>query len=162
MGLVDLLHTLAYFGMGVFPGYTANLPTQLWIAARFLECGGFLVAALNVRDMPNAGLTVGGFSLATVGLLVSVFVYPVFPDCYLPETGLTPFKRWAEYAVWAVFLLSALQFWRVREQFDSGVFGLLLGGLATTVVAELAFTVYVDVHGPVNMSGHLLKIGSFS
>ncbi len=28
---IDLLHTLAYKGMGVFPGYSANLPTQLWI-----------------------------------------------------------------------------------------------------------------------------------
>ncbi len=32
VGGVDLLHTLAYTGMGVFPEYGANLPTQLWIA----------------------------------------------------------------------------------------------------------------------------------
>jgi hypothetical protein len=35
VGLIDLLHTLAYKGMGVFPGFGANLPTQLWIAARY-------------------------------------------------------------------------------------------------------------------------------
>ena len=34
---LDLLHTLAYKGMGVFPGYDANLPTQLWIAARYVQ-----------------------------------------------------------------------------------------------------------------------------
>ena len=32
VALLDLVHTLAYAGMGVFPGYATNLPTQLWIA----------------------------------------------------------------------------------------------------------------------------------
>jgi hypothetical protein len=32
VGRVDLLHTLAYRGMGVFPEYGSNLATQLWIA----------------------------------------------------------------------------------------------------------------------------------
>jgi hypothetical protein len=34
VSFLDLIHTLAYKGMGVFPGFDANLPTQLWIAAR--------------------------------------------------------------------------------------------------------------------------------
>lgn len=32
---VDLIHTLAYKGMGVFEGYETNLATQLWIATRY-------------------------------------------------------------------------------------------------------------------------------
>ncbi|MBW1717013.1 MAG: hypothetical protein JRJ77_14545, partial [Deltaproteobacteria bacterium] len=27
IGFLDLIHTLAYRGMGVFPGYATNLPT---------------------------------------------------------------------------------------------------------------------------------------
>lgn len=34
IGSLDLVHTLAYKGMGVFSGDSADLPTQLWIAAR--------------------------------------------------------------------------------------------------------------------------------
>ncbi len=37
VGVVDALHTLAYKGMGVFPGQGPNLPTQLWIAGRYAE-----------------------------------------------------------------------------------------------------------------------------
>src|SRR4030042_2289566 len=37
IGSVDLVHTLSYQGMGVFSGYDANLSTQLWIAARYLQ-----------------------------------------------------------------------------------------------------------------------------
>lgn len=34
IGGLDLAHTLAYKGMGIFSGYDANLPTQLWISDR--------------------------------------------------------------------------------------------------------------------------------
>jgi len=43
---LDLVHTLAYKDMGVFPDRDANLPTQLWIAARYLESLSFLIAPL--------------------------------------------------------------------------------------------------------------------
>ena len=46
IGGLDLVHTLAYTGMGVFPGYETNLPTQLWIAARYVESLSLLVAPL--------------------------------------------------------------------------------------------------------------------
>ncbi len=29
---VGLVHTLAYKGMGIFVGYDANLPAQVWVA----------------------------------------------------------------------------------------------------------------------------------
>jgi hypothetical protein len=43
---LDLLHTLAYKGMGVFPDYDANLPTQLWIASRYIQSFSLLIAPL--------------------------------------------------------------------------------------------------------------------
>ncbi len=39
VGGLDLLHTLAYKGMGVFSYDGADKATQLWIAARYLEAG---------------------------------------------------------------------------------------------------------------------------
>ena len=36
IGGLDLLHALAYQGMGVLPDYDANLPTQLWIVTRYM------------------------------------------------------------------------------------------------------------------------------
>lgn len=37
IGVIDMTHTFAYKGMGVFTGIDANHPTQLWIAARYME-----------------------------------------------------------------------------------------------------------------------------
>ena len=36
IALIDLLHTLSYKGMGVIPGATPNLPTEMWIGSRYL------------------------------------------------------------------------------------------------------------------------------
>jgi len=49
IGGFDLLHTLAYKGMGVFVEAGANLPTQLWIAARYLESISLLAAPFFCR-----------------------------------------------------------------------------------------------------------------
>src|SRR5512137_1676451 len=49
IAIIDLLHTLAYKGMNMFPGYGANLPTQLWIAARFLQAVTLCTAPLFAR-----------------------------------------------------------------------------------------------------------------
>jgi hypothetical protein len=47
-GSIDLVHTLAHKGMGIFPGNSADLPTQLWIAARYFQCMTFLIATLFI------------------------------------------------------------------------------------------------------------------
>ena len=51
VGFIDIIHTLAYAGMGVFRGFGANLPTQLWIIARSLESISLLLACfmLTIR-----------------------------------------------------------------------------------------------------------------
>ncbi len=46
---LDLVHTLAYKGMNIFRGYDANLPTQLWIAARYMESLSLLIAPWFIR-----------------------------------------------------------------------------------------------------------------
>lgn len=48
IGAIDLLLTFAYSGMGVFSGETADLATQLWLAARYFQSIAFLAAALLI------------------------------------------------------------------------------------------------------------------
>jgi hypothetical protein len=54
---LDLVHTLAYKGLGVFAGYGADLPTQLWIAARGVESLSLLISPIflvrGVRPWPT-------------------------------------------------------------------------------------------------------------
>ena len=158
---IGLVHTLAYEGMGIFVGYDANLPTQLWIASRYLLAGTLLAAPLLLRRNPGPRWVLAGFAGVTGALLLSIFVFPVFPDCYVEGLGLTPFKVWSEYVIAVLLALGAVAVYRLRDVFSSRVAGHLVAAILVLIASELAFTLYTDVYGLLNMVGHLLMVLSF-
>ncbi len=161
VGSIDTLHTLAYKGMGVFGSGGANLPTQLWVAARHMEAVSLLLATVFLHRRLRPGLAVAAYTLATGVLLAAIFWWKIFPDCYIEGTGLTPFKVYSEYAVSLVFLATiGLLIWNAKV-FERNVLVPLIGSIAVAIVSELAFTQYLSVYGPANMIGHLLKVVSF-
>jgi signal transduction histidine kinase len=157
---VDFLHTVAYKNMGVFPGAGPNLPTQLWVVARYLQAAALVLAPLWLSRKGRPGLLFGGWLAATVLLLAAVFG-GVFPDCFVEGRGLTPFKVGSEYLVIMGFIVSLALLHRRRDTFDPGVLRLLSLALGAFIFAELSFTLYTDVFGISNMAGHLLKVAGF-
>lgn len=160
IALIDLLHTFAYKGMNVFPGYGANLPTQLWIAARYLQAVTLLAALLFVGRKVNSYAILGMYAIA-VSALVAVVYSGNFPDCYIEEKGLTSFKIGSEYVISALFLASLYFFCRKRKCFNDRVFFLIVSSIACTVLAEISFTAYVSVYGFANLVGHFFKLAAF-
>lgn len=173
VGGLDLLHTLAYKGMGIFPGAGADLPTQLWVFSRYIEAGSLLVAGAvgvavnewssveaewNTRTM--LALVTGYAVVVGVGLN-AIFIFDVFPRAYVQGSGLTTFKVVSEYVVVTLFAAGLGLLFRQREIFDRRVFHLVAASILLTMVAELAFTFYVDVYGISNTVGHFFKLGSF-
>lgn len=161
VAVIELVHTLAYDGMGIFAGYGANLPTQLWIASRYLLAGTLLAAPLLLRRNPGPRRVVAAFAGVTVLLLLSIFVVPVFPDCYVEGVGLTPFKVWSEYVIVALLALGAVAVYRQRNVFSPRVTTHLVAAVLVMIASELAFTLYISVYGLSNMVGHLLMVLSF-
>ncbi len=43
---IDILHTLSYEGMNVFPSWEANHSAQFWVLARVIESSGIALALL--------------------------------------------------------------------------------------------------------------------
>jgi PAS domain S-box-containing protein len=161
VGGLDLIHTLAYKGMGVFEGYGTNLPTQLWIAARYVESLSLLIAPLFLRRRLNVNSVFLGYALATSLLLGSIFYWNLFPICFIEGVGLTPFKKISEYVISLVLFASIAILLRKRRQFDASVLRLLVASIILTIVSELAFTFYIHAYGLSNLIGHYLKIISF-
>ncbi len=162
VGLLYLLHMLAYKGMGVFPDADANLPTQLWIAARLLQALAFLTASLSLfhpRREINALAPASIWGLLTL-LFVGLIFTGYFPDCFIEGQGLTPFKKLAEISAVFLLLLSAPLAWLRRDSLDEHVFRLLTASLLLTAAAGLMFILYIDVYGIFNMLGHLFNIAS--
>jgi len=156
----DLLHALSYKGIELFAGYGTNLPTQLWIAARYLESLSLLAAPFFVHRKLNAGWFLAGYTVLFLVIMICIF-QGVFPDCYKDGTGLTGFKIASEYLI-SVFLLCALLILLIkRKAFDPDVLFLLACSISLTIASELFFTFYVNVYGISNLVGHFLKIVSF-
>src|SRR5574340_1214447 len=97
VGTFDLVHTLAYKGLNLFGTTDANLPTQLWIAARYLASISLLAAPLFLNRQLHAYGTLGAYAAVTAILLFSVFLWKIFPECYVEGSGLTRFKIASEY-----------------------------------------------------------------
>lgn len=158
---LDLVHMLAYAGMGVFPRGGANLPTQLWLAARFLQAGALLAAPafLTRRLDPWLTFLLGG--ALTSLLLAAIFAWGIFPDAYVEPAGLTPFKKASEVAICLVLAAAIWSLARKRHLLHPDVFRLLVASMGTTIASEIAFTAYVHTYGALNLLGHLLKIVAF-
>ena len=156
VAFLELLHALAYKGMGVFDAHDANLPTQLWIAARYLESLSFIAAALVVGRQWNPTATFLTYAALTAATTAAIFA-GLFPDCFIEGQGQTPFKIASEYVISGLFVAAIVLIVR-RRLFDRDIRALLVASLATSVVAELAFTQYVSIYGPANEIGHLLLL----
>lgn len=161
VGVVDILHTLAYQGMGVFPRPGANLATQLWVGGRALQALTLLIAPAYVRRRPQDMLVPAGYGLALLVLLASILFWPVFPDCFVEGVGLTLFKRAAEVLLVMLFLAAGWLFWRQRRHMPRDVTVLLMASIGATVLSELVFALYASPVGMVNATGHLLKLAAF-
>jgi len=160
VGAIDLLHVLAYQGMGVFQSADANLPTQLWIAGRGLEAVSLLIAPALLGRRLRPRLIFLSFALVTGLLLASIVSWHNFPTCYVNGLGLTPFKIGAEYLISTVLVVALLLLWTRRAAFDPLALRYLAAGVALTVASEVAFTQYVGVYDVANLIGHLLKIAA--
>jgi signal transduction histidine kinase len=159
---LDLLHTLSYRGMNVIPPGVDDA-TKLWIAARGLQAIVTLVFVLLTRarrtaSSPLAFLLVGGAAALSV---LSIFLWHVFPLCFVEGQGVTLFKKLSEYAISAI-LAASIALLAVRGGTISGQERrLLIGAFALNIASELIFTHYVSAYGYQNLLGHLLKLGSF-
>jgi signal transduction histidine kinase len=161
VGGIDLLHTLAYSGMGVFPEYGANLPTQLWIASRYMLSLSFLAALFftNRKFRPNFIIEI--YAVATAFLLSSIFYWGNFPTAFIDGVGLTSFKVASEYLISLILLFSIGLLVRKRAQLSGNIVKFMVAAMAVAIAAEMTFTLYTDVYGIANVIGHLLTVVSF-
>lgn len=158
IAFLDLIHTLIYTGMGVFPDVGANPATQLWICARYLEALSILAAVLLSKRKVKGGPLVFVYMVITALCFYFIFGWRIFPDCYIDQAGpLTLFKIVSEYIIIGIFGLAAFFLFRIRNQFKKSVFILLLASIFVTMASELFFTIYDTPTGFFNMMGHYFK-----
>ncbi|WP_048170270.1 MASE3 domain-containing protein [Methanosarcina sp. 2.H.A.1B.4] len=174
-GTLDLLHTLSYERMGIFPG-GMNLSTQLWIASRYLEGASFLIASLLLMSSRALSLKKDtspaekvrfareifiAYTGVTLVLLLSIFVFRNFPVAYIEGVGLTAFKVISEYVISLTLVCSLILLYLKRDRFENHVFRLLAASIILTVLSELTATTFTQVDDFSFAIGHYFKLLSF-
>ena len=160
VGVLDLVHALAYKDMSILPVAGANASTQIWIATRYLEAFVLLLAPLFLRVHLVRGPVFVLFGAVAVILLWWIF-NGRFPDTFIEGQGLTRFKVTSEYVIIAILGLAGLHLWRHRRHIDHTVLVMMSVSIGLTMAAELAFTFYVSVFGLSNLVGHVFKLFSY-
>ena len=161
IGFIDLFHALSYKGMGIFTDYGANLPTQLWIVARYLQALSFLIAIFFIGKKLRPTAVLGGYLVVVTLLFLSIFYWGIFPDAFVEVSGLTDFKKISEYIISIILLLFMVSLYMKRKELDKDVFNWLIVAGVASIVSEIAFTFYVSVFGLSNLVGHIFKIIAF-
>ena len=162
ISVIDLLHTLSYSEMNIFLDYDANLPTQLWIAARYWQSLSYLIGAIAINKKVNASYLMAG-SVIIISILFFTIFTGLFPTCFIDIVGQgqTPFKIISEYVINSILLASIVILYKFRNEFNRKIFYLIVISISFTFVSELVFTFYVSVFDFSNLIGHILKIVAF-
>lgn len=161
IGFLDLLHTLSYTGMNIFPSeeFFAN---QLWVIARGMEALSLLFAFVFAgRETLPLRRVAAAYLVITAAGIWSVFISKIFPACYVAGAGQTTFKLVAEIVIIFILLITFILLIKRREDFTDKIFRLMISSLVMTMLAELAFTIYISNYGISNLLGHFFKVGSF-
>jgi len=162
--VLDFFHTLAFKGQNIFPGFDANLPTQLWVSARFIQIIGLFAAPFLLEKIitKRGKLAISIiFSLLFLIFVLTIFIFKIFPVCFLEGTGVTIFKKAAEYLFSAMALAAIIIYYFKGKKPNKQIYFPLMFSLIFFVLSELSFTLYVDVFGFFNMLGHIFKLLSF-
>lgn len=176
IGSLDLLYTLSYKGMGVFPEVDSNVHSQFWVAARYMESISLLLAPVFLTGYSKEYLKMSNryterarfawevfltYTGITVICLLSIFVFKNFPIAYVEGSGFTPFKMISEYVISFILFCSLIALYVKRYRFENHVFKLLAASIILTILGELSLWTYGSAGAFFNLIGHYFKIISF-
>jgi PAS domain S-box-containing protein len=162
VAVVGIFHLLTYPGMPFLSERDSrNVATQLWISTRYVGVLTNLLSVtliLNPRKKINPCVVFITYFCITAFLLLSIFIFKIFPTCYIESIGLTSFKVISEYVISAMFIITAIIYFRLRKNVDKYLFIFLECFLISSAVSEMFFTSYMIVSDFSNVMGHIIKI----
>ncbi|SDI50532.1 putative bifunctional diguanylate cyclase/phosphodiesterase [Pseudomonas panipatensis] len=167
IALLDLAHTLSYRGMPVF--FTPASPEKainFWLVSRVLLATTLLLISIRPwRPLSSTTprLLMLGATLAIVALIyvLGLFHTDAWPHTFIDGLGLTPFKIGAEWVIIGLLAIAAVRFWQARRRTLSYDASGLLAAALISILAELCFTAYSNVHELYSLLGHLYKVISY-
>ncbi len=156
---LDFIHLMVYKGMNLLP-VDNGASTQYWIAARYIQAVGLLLAPLALRrPVKIRWLHLGfGGAVTAAALLISSGRFPV---TYIEGSGLTLFKELSEYVIIGMMAIALLLYRENRGLMSDRLYLGMSAAVGLMILAEFSFSTYMDLYGVGNRIGHLLKIVAY-
>ncbi len=154
IGIINFSHAISYPGIEIIPDVNANVSTQLRIAGRAMEACSLLYISfiLNKRIIPYIVLFI--YTCITALGIITIFVWPVFPACYVENAGHTSFNNISECIICIIFLVASYCLWKNRNSFEHNLMMLLQGMIYLSLLSEIAFILYHDFYDINNHIGY--------
>ncbi|MDO9305345.1 MAG: MASE3 domain-containing protein [Sulfuricurvum sp.] len=160
VAFLDLFHMLSYHGMNLYSdALTPNTATTLWIFARILWIVTILMAPFILFKRVTSGLIFSAMGAISIFIYIATFT-GVMPIMYSSE-GLTQIKIGLEYAVIAFSLFAMWIYSTKKNTFNPTMYRMIQLSLIFGIAAEICFTIYVDIYGVMNFTGHIFKFFSY-
>ncbi|GAA0176681.1 PAS domain-containing sensor histidine kinase [Clostridium sediminicola] len=160
VGFIDFFHALSYEGMVIYRD-SLNVSVQLWIIARYFESIALVVSIYYTKRKININRIILINFIATMVLISLVFLFKVFPRCYIEGVGLTKVKVVSELIIIGMYILFIYLFRKNNNKISVKATNLLTYSLIFKIIAELNLCFAKDVHDLTNFSGHINKGISF-
>jgi hypothetical protein len=157
VAVLHVVHMVDYPGVNMISS-SPDPPTQVWLGARFLLAVSFVIAPFFIGKRLNLGVLLAASASYAALLLASIYWWHIFPATLLAGSGLTPFKKVAEYVICLLFVVAIGLLWRRRSRLPYQSWHWLRATLVASIIAELWFTLYQTVATWPNLIGHLFLV----
>ncbi len=160
VGVLNIFHTIAYKGVGVYGVTDGNMATQFLIVSRYMEAIILLSAPLFLTyKLPHrlAFYSYGLFFIVAYYTIVNDF----FPLMNVDRLGLTSLNAISEYIIIVILGLAIYIVWKRRQYMDKSIVHLILISIVLTMCSEIVFSFYINQYSFSNIVGHFLRFLSY-
>ena len=159
VAILDVMHTQTYVGMSLYHIEDSNTSTSFWILARIFEAT-ILLTAPFMRHREYKKYQVSLLFAIIVTIIISVSMNSPL-KLFVEGEGLTQLKVNLEYFVIAILLLTLYINKIYANEFSKVIRKAMSYSIILTILAEISFTLYIDLYGVMNVIGHSFKFLSF-
>lgn len=168
VGILDLFHTLTYYGMpgNVFLESSANNATWFWVLARLIQALFiFYILHTKTKIVPDAKKW-GSFFHTFADIFIILWAVSHFQDILpllvIEGKGTTILKNTLEYIISFILLLSIIRLLNMYRKTKKSILFDFIVAITFLLLSELFFTLYRSVYDAFNLIGHLYKILGFA
>ncbi|GFP76656.1 sensor histidine kinase [Clostridium fungisolvens] len=119
VGTIDILHTVAYFNVGIFGLNSANLSSSLWISASYIGSITILISSIFLyRGIKKININIFRFIyiIALATIILSIYVFKIFPISYIEGIGNTLFNQASRVIIIIILFISGIILYKASNK----------------------------------------------